>query len=74
MMGNFIELDGKDYCVIDRVNYNSNYYLYVVRVEGNIKEFSILKEKNENGNVFVESVKDENIIKEVLSRVSIENI
>ena len=73
-MDDIIVLDGKEYFIANRINYNNDNYLYVVGEFNSDKEFSVLKETEEFGNVFVESVNDENLVKEILSQIAKETI
>ena len=73
-MNDIIVLDGKEFFIANRINYNNVNYLYVVGENEGKKEFSILKETNEFGNVFVESVNDEILVKEILSEIAKQTI
>lgn len=73
-MDDIIVLDGKEYFIANRINYNNDNYLYVVGEFNGDKEFSVLKETEEFGNVFVESVNDEKLVKEILSQIAKETI
>ena len=63
MDNEIILIDGKDYVVLNRINYKNNTYLYVMNED---KEFSVLKEDTENGDTYIESVNDVELVKEIL--------
>ena len=71
MDNEIILIDGKDYAVLNRINYKNNTYLYVMNED---KEFSVLKEDTENGDTYIESVNDVELVKEILQVILKENI
>ena len=71
MDNEIILIDGKDYVVLNRINYKNNTYLYVMNED---KEFSVLKEDTENGDTYIESVNDVELVKEILQVILKENI
>ena len=73
-MNEMILLDGQEFLIANRINYNNETYLYVVGENDGKKEFSILKETNEFGNTFVESVNDEILVKEILKKLAKQTI
>lgn len=54
----------KKYMVVAKVNYNGDFYDYLLQLNNNdiSEHVVIIKEVNEDGNVYAEQVTDENVL------------
>lgn len=64
-MEDIIVLDGREFLILNKLNFNGINFLYVIATDGS-NDFTLLNEYEENGKVMVKSVNDVNVIEEVL--------
>ncbi len=69
MESDVIVLDGRDFLVIERVNFNENYYLYVIAIDGT-NDVTVLEEYIKNNKKYVKSVTNNELIDKVFLLVA----
>lgn len=65
-----VKLDGKDFIVIDTLNLNNNYYMYVICEEDGDDSISIVRKSIVNYVPMVESVTDEEELEMVFAELA----
>lgn len=54
-----VEVNNKNFIVLNIINHNNNLYLYLINEDENNDEYSIVKVINQNDKIFFDGVSDE---------------
>ena len=68
-MEDIIELDGRDFLIVQKIEYNNNDYIYAISTDEK-RDIALLKESEENGKFYIKSVNDINEFNAVLNYIN----
>lgn len=69
MKNDIIILDGREFLIIDRINYQENNYLYVIATDGT-NDITVLNEYKKDNKIYVKSVIDRTLIDKIFILVA----
>lgn len=72
-MEEILTIDGRDFLVANRINYNNNNYIYVIAADES-KDVTLLKEFSKEDSLYIESVTDEVEFKAVMEAIITNNL
>lgn len=69
MKDDIIILDGREFLIVEKVDYQNENYLYVIATDGS-NDITVLNEYQKNNKIYVKSVTDRNLIDKVFLLVA----
>ena len=69
MSKDIIVLEGRDFLIVEKVNYQEEDYLYVIAVDGT-NDISVLHEYDKNNKKYVKSISDKDLIDKIFLLVA----
>lgn len=69
MSKDIIVLEGRDFLIVEKVNYQEEDYLYVIAVDGT-NDISVLHEYEKNNKKYVKSISDKDLIDKIFLLVA----
>lgn len=69
MKDDIIILDGREFLIIEKVEYQNSNYLYVIATDGT-NDITVLNEYEKDNKMYVKSVTDKNLIDKVFLLVA----
>lgn len=69
MSKDIIVLEGRDFLIVEKVNYQEEDYLYVIAIDGT-NDISVLHEYDKNNKKYVKSISDKDLIDKIFLLVA----